>query len=60
MKSFDGLSHSDAFRNALMEKVRRHPALAEDLAEPMGRTTERKMKEGVEKKDDELIDPLTS
>lgn len=43
-----------------MKKVNGYLALAHSPAESMGQTTERKFEDGVEKKDDELIDPLRS
>lgn len=60
MKRFDCFSHSDAFMNALVENVHRHAALAQNPAEIKGPTTERKIKDGKEKKDGELINPLPS
>lgn len=60
MKSFDCLLYSDAFMKALVEKVRRYPAVAQDPTESMGRTTECKIEDGVENKKDEIIDPLLS
>lgn len=59
-KSFDRLSHSDVLMNALVAKVHRLSALAEDPDEPMSRTTKGNIEDGVEKEDDELIDPLPS
>lgn len=49
VKSLDHLSHINAIMNALMEKVHRHPALAEESAKPMHRKTKTKTVDGVEK-----------
>lgn len=60
MKIFDRLSHSDAFMDALVGNIHRHPAQAQDLTKPMSRTTKGKIKDRAENKDKELIDPLPS
>lgn len=60
MKTIDRFSHSDAFMNALLKKVYRYPALAQDPSEFMSCTTGKKIGDGVEWNDDELIDPLPS
>lgn len=60
MKTFDRLSHSGSFLNALVENVHRHRALAKDPTEPMDRRTESKIEDGVDKKNYGLIDLLPS
>lgn len=45
MKIFGCESPSDTCMNALLKRVHRCPALAEDLAGPMGRKTERKIED---------------
>lgn len=55
MKNFECLSHSDAFMDGLEKMVQRHPALIPDPAALMGRITERKIGDGVEKKDEKHI-----
>lgn len=59
-KSFDGLYYSESFTNALVKKVHRHPAPAQDPAEPMVRATKRKIEDWVELNDKELIKTLLS
>lgn len=44
MKILNRLSHSDAFTNALFEKLHRHRALSRDPSGPMSRTTETRLK----------------
>lgn len=60
VKSVDWLYHSELTMNSLGEKLYRHPALTQNPAESMGRTTDRKIKDGVVKNDEELINPLSS
>lgn len=60
MNCFGHLSHSDAFTDALLETVHRHPALAQDFTELMGRATKRKIEDEAKKEVDKLIDPLSS
>lgn len=60
MKCVLRLSISDAFMNALVEMLHKHPMLVRDPAECMSHTTERKVEDEAKEKDDELIDPLPS
>lgn len=57
MKIFNRLPLSNAFMNTLSNMVYRHPALLQDLVESMERITKRKLKDWLQEKDDELIDP---
>lgn len=47
IKSVNHFLLSDAFVNALVKDVYRHPVLVDNLAEPVGRTTNEKGKDGV-------------
>lgn len=44
MKSFDRLSHPDRFMEALVEKIYKRPALAQDHVESMDRTAGKRLK----------------
>lgn len=50
IKSFDFLSQLDAFMDALVEKIHKHPVFPQDPSKRMGYTTERKIEDGWEKK----------
>lgn len=58
MKSFDRLSHSDTFMNALVDKLHRQPAVAQDASKATDPVASIKIKDGAEKKDEEVIDQL--
>lgn len=58
MRSFHLFSRLDAFMGALVEVVLRHPAVGQNPAEIIGRTTERKIEDIVGKNDNELNYPL--
>lgn len=60
MKSLDSLRHLSAFTDALVDKVHRYQKLAQNFAERMDRTSKRTIEDVVKKKDDNLINELSS
>lgn len=60
IKSFDSLFHLDASLGSLVEKTERYPALEKHSAEPTWRTTKSKFEISIEKKNNKLIDSLST
>lgn len=60
INGFDCFSYLDTSMKVLVEKVHRHPALVQEYAVNMSRTTKIKIEDGAEKKKDELIGQLPS
>lgn len=58
IKSFDQMSHLYEFIGAILEEVDGITALAQDPADPTSNTTERKIEDGVRKRNKKLFDPL--
>lgn len=60
IRCFDRLSYLGVFMAAIVEKMQRHLVQADELAEPMGRTAQSKIKIGADHEDEKLIDALPS